>query len=68
MIDLKPYGGFIEYTIRPLIEKLKELGFEINESIIKEFIRLHIISKLIDATVSIITISIVSFAVYTIAK
>lgn len=25
MIDLKPYGAFIEYTIRPLIEEIRRL-------------------------------------------
>jgi len=25
MIDLKPYGAFLEYSVRPLIEELKDL-------------------------------------------
>lgn len=68
MIDLKPYGAFIEHTVRPLVDELNKLGFRVNEKMISLVIKLHIFSKVSDAIVSIVTISLVCLTVYSIAK
>lgn len=68
MIDLKPYGAFIEHTIRPLIDELNKLGFKVDQKIISLVVKLHIFSKVVDAIVSIITIILVCLTVYLVAK
>lgn len=74
MFDMKPYGAFIEHTIRPLIEelhlvskKLKITNFDAN-LIAKEFIKLHIKATLIEAIKTIICTVIIGYVAWTISR
>lgn len=77
MIDLKPYGAFIEYTIRPLIgelkwllKELKKQGIKITDSNVKDVLKTlldyQLVFWLIDwlkvATITI-TVSLVAFKI-----
>jgi len=68
MIDLKPYGGFIEYTIRPLIKELEKFGFKYDEKLFIALIKLHISSKVIDAIVSLASVVFVCYTAYWISR
>jgi len=68
MLDLKPYGGFIEHTIRPLITEFNKLGFKFSEKTLSKLIELHLLSKLIDFALTLITVSLVCYTTYLIAK
>lgn len=68
MIDLKPYGGFIEHTIKPLIKELNKFGFKYSEKTLQKLIELHLLSKLIDFSLTLITVSLVCYTAYLIAK
>jgi len=75
MIDLKPYGAFIENSIRPLFEetnhlldRLKLYGIEIDSKLLDKLIRLSIKSKLIESLVSVFSVSIVCLTAYLIAR
>jgi len=74
MIDFKPYGAFIEHTIRPLLEelelvtkKLKIRNFDATY-IAKEFIKLHIKATAIEAIKTIICTAIIGYVAWTIAQ
>jgi hypothetical protein len=70
MLDLKPYGAFIEFTIRPLIEELKQVkiirGMDV-ELAIKNVISAHIKALLIEAIKTIICTAIIGFVAWKIS-
>ena len=51
MFDLKPYGAFVENTIRPLINELDRLGLRLDEKSLNQAIMkagiFHVISTLL---------------------
>ena len=71
MLDLKPYGAFIEYTIRPLIEELKQVkvirDVDLNEAL-KRVLRIHVISIFVEAIKTIICTAIIGYVAWTIAR
>ena len=75
MLDLKPYGAFIENTIRPLLEEFKWLllelekkGLKISEQslgqIIKQVAKLHMKSLMISLMRDVIVTLIIGFVVW----
>lgn len=74
MFDLKPYGAFVENTIRPLIvelnlvsKKLKIRNFDAN-IIVKEFVKLHIRATIIEALKTIVCTTIIGYVAWTISR
>ena len=75
MLDLKPYGAFIENTIRPLLEEFKWLllelekkGLKISEQslgqIIKQVAKLHMKSLMISLMRDVTVTLIIAFVVW----
>ena len=79
MIDLKPYGGFIENTIRPLIgeakwflNELDRQGIKINEDTIMiithDLIKLHFITLGAEIVKTLGTTAIICFTLWTMSR
>lgn len=77
MLDLKPYGAFIEHTIRPLFEEseslLKALSvFNLKKEDISKILNkiaiCHIFTVIIDALKTIICTAIIGYAAWTISR
>ena len=74
MIDLKPYGAFIEHTIRPLIEELGLLcdRYQIRSVdcnfAIRKLAKIHIISTLVEAIKTVICTAIIGYVAWTISR
>ena len=72
MIDLKPYGAFVEYTIRPLISELKILmergGLTISDRTIYMILVSGIVFKLIEFFTQIISITLLGIIIYAVLK
>ena len=75
MIDLKPYGAFVENTIRPLLEEFKfvlgelqKYGFDFSEEnlsrILKPVFKMYFISLIFDVIKTLITIGSVCLVAY----
>lgn len=75
MIDLKPYGAFIENTLRPLLEEFKfvieearRYGFDLGEEslfrISKLLFKMYLVSLICDVVRTFITIGSVCLVVY----
>ena len=75
MIDLKPYGAFIEYTVRPLVEESKSLlkecerlGVPLTETHInqlgKYLAKLYLISVISETIKVVITTGVVCLIAY----
>ena len=71
MIDLKPYGAFVEYTIRPLIEELKQVkvirDVDINQAI-KEVLKIHVFSVIMETIKTITCTAIIGYVAWTISQ
>ena len=69
MLDLKPYGAFIENTVRPLLEELKEIkvirDIDLNCAI-KQMLRVHIFWTIFDFLKTVISTAIIGYVVCTI--
>lgn len=79
MIDLKPYGGFIEHTIRPLLDEFKfvigelnKYGFNFTEDSLsrlsKPFFKLYVISVVFDFLKTVVTIGAVCTVAYLVLR
>lgn len=80
MLDhLKPIGGFIENTLRPLIEESKQFldeleskGINVNERNIKRIIshvsKRHLVTVIIQSISSIIVTGVVSYTAWKICQ
>jgi len=72
MINLKPYGAFVEYTIRPLIKDLKKLskkaGLIITDKTIYHILYSGIVYKLIESITQITILLIIGYLTYAILK
>ena len=69
MFDLKPYGAFIENTIRPLLEEVRILGLQnidINKAIKKATI-LHVVGAVVEAIKTIVCTAIIGYVAYRIS-
>lgn len=71
MIDLKPYGAFIEHTIRPLLgetyrllEEFDKRGIPLNGYMIATILLFHIITNVITVFGQIACTSIACFVAY----
>lgn len=75
MIDLKPYGAFIEYSIRPtfeevnrLIDRLEKQGFQFNNenvrSLLKYLSHIYLQSLIVNLVKTIITFLGLAFIAY----
>ena len=70
MLDLKPYGAFIEFTIRPLIEELKQIRIikDVDvTAVVKQVISAHLITILIEAIKTIICTAIIGYVAWKIS-
>lgn len=72
MFDLKPYGAFIENTIRPLIEELDRLGLRLddkslNQAILKAGI-FHVISTLLNIVRDVIVVLVLTRCIWTMSQ
>lgn len=76
MIDLKPYGAFIEHTIRPLFEEsetfvklVKDYGITIDDfrALMKKVAVLHTFSIVIDMIKTVTCTAIVGFVAWKIS-
>jgi len=77
MIDLKPYGAFIEHTIRPLFEEsemfvkmVKDYGITIDDfrTLTKKVAILHIFCIIIDMIKTITCTAIIGFTAWKICQ
>jgi len=77
MIDLKPYGAFIEHTIRPLFEAsetfvklVKDYGITINDfrALMRKVAILHTFCIVIDMIKTITCTAIIGFAAWKISQ
>lgn len=75
MIDLKPYGAFVENTLRPLlhefkfvIEEARRYGFDLGEEnlfrISRLLFKMYLVSLICDVLKTLITIGSVCLVVY----
>lgn len=68
MFDLKPYGAFVENTIRPLIGELDRLGLRLDEkSLNKALFKagiFHVISTFLNILRDIICLLIVGWIIF----
>ena len=75
MIDLKPYGAFIENTLRPLLDEFKfvigelnKFGFNFSEESLarlsKPFFKLYVYSLICDVLKTFLTIGSVCLVAY----
>lgn len=68
MIDLKPYGAFIEYTVRPLLEEVKVVldksGMKLSESTLIEMLKFGVLAKLIETIGMLLGTAIVAYTAY----
>ena len=71
MLDLKPYGAFIEFTIRPLIEELKQVKIirdvDIN-SAVRNVLIVHVITTLFEAIKTIICTVIIGYVAWSMSR
>lgn len=68
MIDLKPYGAFIENTIRPLLDECKPFLDKYNVDInlaIKRILVFGTLHKALDIVGNIIAVSIIGYVICT---
>ena len=67
MIDLKPYGAFIENTIRPLISELDRLGLRLDEKSLNSAILkagiFHVVSTVLLVLRDVIVTIIIGFVI-----
>lgn len=77
MLDLKPYGAFIEHTVRPLFEEselllkqLEKAGLSLNDiqPIFKRIGQLHFAALIIEAVKTIICTAIIGYVAWTISR
>lgn len=77
MLDLKPYGAFIENTIRPLFaesETLLKEFFRLNltkedlEKCLQQIGKLHLITIILDSIKTVICTAIVGYVAWTISQ
>ncbi len=68
MIDLKPYGAFVENTIRPLIEEMNKFGFKYDKELFDKLITMHIKAKIAESITVIISTIAVCITAYLIAR
>ena len=77
MMDIKPYGAFIEHTLRPIIEEfgdilaeLQRQGISVNEKNITEFTKkvawFHLRATIINAIRDVIIAMIIAGVLWTI--
>lgn len=71
MSELKPYGAFVEYTCRPLIEECKEMltmfderGIKLNKDLFKALILAHFSHVLIDFIKTLLIGAMICLTVY----
>ena len=68
MIDLKPYGAFVENTIRPLLNELRDMNFPMSEDILlialKDSCKTHIITTFITVIRDITVVSIIAWGIW----
>ena len=66
MLDLKPYGAFLETSVRPLIEELKEIKVIKNidlDCAIKRMVQIHIFWTIFDFLKTVISTAIIGCVV-----
>lgn len=79
MIDLKPYGAFVEHTLRPfleeaqeLLDRLEEKGFYFNkrniDKLVNGLIKAHLIHASLDIAKSIVITVIVCLTAWLICQ
>jgi hypothetical protein len=77
MLDLKPYGAFIEHTIRPLFEESELLISALNKMNLKEgdvpriltkIALLHLFSIIMETIKTITCVSIMGYVAWTISQ
>ena len=79
MLDLKPYGAFIENTVRPLLEEFRrvlreveEAGLPVNqeslEHLLASLFKRHLVITLLTLVKEVAIIVIISFTTYLILK
>ena len=69
MIDLKPYGAFVENTIRPLLGELKQLDIKITDDNISKLVKYSAIHHMAYLTIqSLTTIIVASIICYTVQR
>ena len=70
MFDLKPYGAFLENTVRPLIWELERLGLRLDEKSLNKALWkagiFHIISTLLQIARDIIVTIVLAKVIWTI--
>ena len=68
MIDLKPYGAFAENTIRPILDRLEELGISFDRNTLLALFKLlsilHIQTVVIQSITQIITLGMVCATIW----
>lgn len=79
MIDLKPYGAFIEHTLRPFIEEMRwfikeceKKGIKVTESnikkVLKQLAKLHIITTVIEAVKQVLILGLICLTAYVVLQ
>ena len=70
MLDLRPYGTFIEYTIRPLVDDVFELVGKLDKynidyaSVVKRLVKLYVIEKVLSTISQVICTSLICLTIY----
>ena len=68
MIDLKPYGAFVENTIRPLLDRLDKSGLRLDRDniipILKEVGSLHLKVVIIQSVSQIVIMGLICYVVW----
>ena len=79
MIDLKPYGAFVENTIRPLLDEFKDVigelskyGLNFSEDSLarlsKPFFKLYVYSLIADVIKTMVTVGSVCLVAYLVLR
>lgn len=78
MLDLKPYGAFIENTLRPMLEELTELAGELGRydlvpqrdipKILRNLFIGHLVSVIMDALKTIICVAIMGYVAWKMSR
>ena len=79
MLDLKPYGAFIENTIRPLLEEtrgilseVKKVGLPVNqeslERLLASLFKSHLVITLLTLVKEVAIVIVISITAYAILK
>ena len=72
MIDLKPYGAFIENTVKPLLDRLEEIGIKLDKDnvipILKVVGSIHFVTVVIQSITQVILMGLLCFILWTIYR